>query len=138
MVDSFADYEWSLVPGPKVLPKPTFPSDRVDQDPLEYGPNQIAQLLASLPGISAPPGTHKDWWHWKATYENHEDIFEINMTLFETEPPLWGGSELVGISYPSTAKSLLELVSGKLPGIYLHSSEALIYTLEGFTERFST
>jgi hypothetical protein len=71
-----------------------------------------------------------------ARYESANDVFELNMTLFETQPVLWGGTDLIGASHAAETLGLFLRFQSVLPGTYLHSSEALLYTEEGFRKKF--
>ena len=94
--------------------------------------------MESLPGLTVDSSGDGDWWEWKATYESDDELFELNMTLFDTEPPLWGGCELLGVTDAKEAQGFWLRILAFLPGTYLHSSEAMLYSVEGFTEAFVT
>ena len=132
----FSEMNWSLVPGPRQLPKPIFPSDRVTERLVAYEPRRVAEALSSLEGVIVTSTNNKDGWAWRGTFESEDDIFDIGFSLFETSPPMWGGSELIGISKASAALDLLSKLRLDLPAVYLHSSEALFYTPEGFRLSF--
>ncbi|MEM7243890.1 MAG: hypothetical protein AAF533_01025 [Acidobacteriota bacterium] len=128
--------DWSIVPGPEVLPAPCSPSDRVVETIAEHSPEHVAQTLLSLPGVGLVQDSG-DWWEWRARHRGRHDVFEITMTLFETQPPLWGGCELVGRPSASGLAAFAEQVAAVLPGTYLHGSDARLYTLDGFRSQFS-
>ncbi len=128
----FAELEWSIVPGPKMLPAAVFPSDQVRREVAKYAPAQVAHVLAGLSGMVLETDGDGDWWSWRARYEGQRDLFEVNMTLYETDPPLWGGSELVGIIDAQEALDFWKKVAGQLPGTYLHGSDAQLYSMDGF------
>ncbi|MEM1022370.1 MAG: hypothetical protein AAGJ19_01725 [Myxococcota bacterium] len=71
-----------------------------------------------------------DWWAWRALYQGEADIFEPNVTLFETSPPSWGGTARVAVNEPHAALALLYADGLGLPSVYLHSSGASLYTPE--------
>jgi len=132
----FADLEWSIVPGPRTLPAAVFPSDQVQGEVVAYPPDQVARVLAGLSGLSVENDGEGDWWAWRATYEGQQDLFEVNMTLYETEPPFWGGSELGGITDAREALDFWKKVAAQLPGTYLHGSDARLYSMNGFRAAF--
>ena len=135
MATKFEMLEWSLVAGPLALSTPVFPSDHVTEDVVEYQPAKVAEALSALAGVEVVVD-NGDWWEWKAEYFGDGDCFEINLTLFETEPPLWAGSDLVGATNPEEALRFWSALDRVLPGTYLHSSDAELFTFDGFWERF--
>ncbi len=136
-MSKFRNIDWLLVPGPPILPAMCYPGDRVEDEPVCYPPNVVAGILAGLAGVTVTCAGDGDWWKWRAVYEGRLDIFELNMTLFDTEPPLWGGCELIGVTNAQETLHLWRNVAAALPGTYLHSSEAVLYTLEGFMRAFA-
>jgi|GEM_PF-2262284 len=132
----FADLEWSIVPGPRELPAAFFPSDQVHHEVVTYAPDDVARVLVGLSGLSVDSDGGGDWWAWRATYEGQRDLFEVNMTLYETQPPMWGGSDLVGIVDAREALDFWKKVATQLPGTYLHGSDACLYSMEGFRTTF--
>lgn len=131
-----ADLEWSIVPGPTTLPAAVFLTDQLRGELVTYPPHEVAQVLTGLPGLSVEDDGDGDWWEWRATYEGQRDLFEVNMTLYDTEPPLWGGSELAGITDAREALDFWEMVAAQLPGTYLHGSDARLYSMAAFRAEF--
>jgi len=132
----FADLEWSIVPGPRMLPRVVFPSDQVHGEVAAYPPDRVARVFAGLSGLSVENDGDSDWWAWRATYEGERDQFKVNMTLYETEPPLWGGSELAGATDAREALEFWKKVAARLPGTYLHGDGARLYSMDGFRSAF--
>ena len=135
-MSNFIKLDWSLVPGPRGLPQPAFPSDHVVDGIAEIEPWKIAKVFGELEEVSIANNGNGDWWTWKATYESKDDIFEIGMSLSEVSSTTWGGSPLIGISKPGDALALLGKLREQIEGVYLHSSEAMLYSPEGFYDLF--
>lgn len=133
----FSNLDWSIVPGPIVLPSTIAPSDLLQSDMMSYSPSEVVAFLEGLSGLSIDCFGDGDWCEWKATYEGVHDLFELNMTLFDTEAPVWGGCDLIGATDATEVLDFWHKIAAGLPGIYLHSSEAELYSMDAFAEMFA-
>ena len=133
---AFASLEWAIVPGPAVLPEPIFPSDARCGQIVEYSPEQVADAFAGIAAVTVEPCPDSDWWSWQATYRGTRDLIELEMTLYDTEPPLWGGTVLSGGTDACDLLALWRKVLRRLPSTYLHSTEARLYSVAAFSEAF--
>lgn len=134
--DAFASLEWAIVPGPTVLPAPVYPSDGRYGNIVEVCPERAANVFAAIAAVTVAQREDRDWWSWRATYRGPRGLIELEMTLYETEPPLWGGCVLSGVTDARELLALWREVLIRLPSTYLHSSEARLYSVAGFCEAF--
>ena len=119
---------WSFIPGRLSDP----PESSLDlQELIEYPPESIAAAILAYPGMQlVHPGT-PSWWDWRANWENGGRRIELNITLFETEPPAWGGSDLTVFCGAQEILDLWMHLRTSHPAIWLHH-DCNIYTPESF------
>ena len=132
-MSAFGKLEWSLVPGPEDVSD--VPDSLGQFDIAEYAPEDIAERILSIEGtrlVRSGP----EWWDWRACYESDRDMFEVTMTLFETDPVTWGGSNIVACSDPSELLRFWRLLRVSHPRIWLHNSDCALFDPADFEKRY--
>lgn len=126
--------EWSFIPGPKWDP----PDSSLNlHDLIEYPPRDIAVAILAFPGMTVQHPGEPTWWDWLARWHHGEETIDVGMSLFETEPPSWGGSPLQGRCSVQRLLSLWESIREKFPAVWLHNNDCEIHTPESFRRLFS-
>ena len=121
--------EWSLIPGPESNP----PRDSLGlHGVVEYPPRRIADAFLAFPGMRLENGGDLTWWEWQALWEVDGRFIKVGMTLFETEPVLWGGSPLQGRCEPADVLRLWKAIRIRCPGVWMQNSDCEIHTPESF------
>ena len=131
----FSGQGWSFVAGPPHVDG-VQQSHLMDADPAEYTPVQFATSMLGIEGVELLHDAEPNWWSWKTGWMGEADAFEIGMSLFETEPPLWGGSPISHVSEPAELLALLRALRRQLPSIYLHNEECEILSPAAFAARY--
>jgi hypothetical protein len=123
---------WSLIPGPLLNP----PQSSVALDEIvEYSPEAVASTFLSYPGTRLVHAAQPTWWDWKARWESGVSHWEFGMSLFETEPPSWGGSLVMGDCELEEFLQFCRHVRGPLPAVWLHNSACEIHSPESFARQ---
>src|SRR5947209_11265269 len=110
--------DWSLVPGPLADPPP---SSVHLQDIAAYPPRLVAEAFLAFPGMRVRHPAEPTWWNWIARWEQCERWIEVGFTLFEVEPPAWGGSDLRGHCTVSDILGLWRAVRSRVPACWMHN-----------------
>jgi hypothetical protein len=121
--------DWSLIPGPLENPPPS--SVSLD-DFAEYPPQVVAETFIAFPGMRLVHDAEPTWWDWKARWQSGDSFFEIDMSLYETEPLSWGGSLVVGHCELDEFLKFRHHVREYLPAVWLHNSACEIHSPESF------
>src|SRR5215468_525310 len=90
-----ADSDWAFIPGPREILDPPASSVAL-QDVAMYPPEGIARAFLAYPRFSLVHDADPSWWQWRAGWERNRSFLYVGMTLFETDPVAWGGSEISG------------------------------------------
>lgn len=125
---------WSFIPGPLKNPPPDSQSL---YDIVEYPPAVVADTFLSVPGMTFLQGADPSWWEWKARWETADRFIELDMSLFESEPPAWGGSAIASRCTADDLLSLWRAMRARCPAVWLHNSACEIVTPEEFSRRFA-
>lgn len=126
--------EFALIPGPKSFGEPLHSTEV--QDIEEYSPQEIAEAILGIENTHVVSSPEPSWWQWQARWEVEDRFISLDMTLFETEPPLWGGSGIVARCKFSEMLGLWQTIRGTHPAVWLHDSECRIWTPESFFEEY--
>ena len=120
--------DWSLIPGPLVDPPP---SSLTLDDIVEYPPELVAEAILAMPGMRLiqPAAT---WWDWRAAWQQDERSIQVDFTLFDIEPPAWGGSGLAGKCDLDDLRRLWETVRKRAPACWFHNASCEIHSWESF------
>ena len=122
---------WSFVPGPLSDP----PRSSLDQyEMIEHPPETIADTILAYPGMRLVHPATPSWWEWKASWEDGNRRIDLNLTLFEIEPPAWGGSQLTVFCGGREILDLWMYLRASHPAIWLHGPDCSIYTPDAFLE----
>lgn len=122
---------WSFIPGPPDFLEPFYSTELTD-DIAEYAPAFVADAALRLPGVELAHAASPSWWEWKAQWTNGNLHITLEMTLFEVDPPLFGGFALEA---DCTACELLQIWNAlrqHLPRLWLHSPDCRIYKPNSF------
>ena len=122
---------WSFIPGPLSDPPA---SSVILQEITEYAPADIADAILGYPGTRLVHPDSPSWWEWKASWEDGNGRIDLNLTLFEIEPPAWGGSQLTAFCGRRDVLALWMHLRASHPAIWLHGPDCSIYTPEAFLE----
>ena len=134
MVTPFEQLDLSIVPGPMTLLEPAVSFDT--HDVVQYTPEVVSQAILSFPGARLDNPSSQSWWDWKARCEMSDGFIEVDMSLFETEPPTWGGSDLRFTCGPQSIISFWTHVRSVCPAAWLHDAECRLYSPESFTKYY--
>jgi hypothetical protein len=126
--------DWCLIPGP--LENPPRSSVALN-DVAEYPPYVVAEAFLDFPGMRVVHAADPTWWNWRARWQSDHGFFEVDMSLFETEPPSWGGSLAVGHCELDEFLEFCQHVRHRLPAVWLHNSACEIHSLESFAVQVS-
>jgi hypothetical protein len=123
--------DWSLVPGPHVHA----PSSSVDLHEVTlYAPELVAEAILAFPGMKLLRRADPTWWEWSARWEQSGRWIEVGITLFDTEPPAWGGSGLAGICELADVLDLWMAVRSRAPASWMHNTNCEIHSPESFKQ----
>jgi hypothetical protein len=127
--------DWSFVPGPLDFIEPL--SSIAMRETAEYAPAAVAAHALKIPGVQLTHNAQPSWWDWRARWSGEREAYvAFEMTLFETDPPLFGGFLL---DADCTAADLLGLwgnLRGAFPGIWLHDRDCRVYKPESFRAQY--
>ena len=126
--------DWCLIPGPLENPPPS--SVALDQG-VDYPPEVVAETFLAFPGMRLVHDAEPTWWDWKARWQSGGSLIEVDMSLFETDAPTWGGSLARGDCELEDFLAFVHHVRQRLPGDWLHNSECEIHSPESFAARVS-
>jgi|SRR6185295_1173986 len=127
-----ADDDWAFIPGPPDIPDAPALSTALDEVAI-YPPEVIAQTFLAYPGFSLLREADPSWWQWRAGWERGASFLFVGMTLFETDPIAWGGSEISGCCELDEILALWGALRVSFPAIWLHNSACEIHTPDSFT-----
>lgn len=130
MLTPYEQLDLSIVPGPLTLIEPAVSFG--DHDIVSYSPTHFADAVLAVPNTRLLSSSDASWWDWKAQHDSRNGYLKIDMSLFETDPPSWGGSLL---DIHCSAESLLNFwltVRQSCPAAWLHDSECNLYSPERF------
>lgn len=121
---------WSLIPGPLAEP----PESSVDLDDItEYPPDVVAEAILAFPGMRLQHPAEPTWWEWAARWDHNERwISVVGLTLFDIEPPAWGGSGLDGRCELADILGFWATVRSRVPACWMHNSLCEIHSPESF------
>jgi len=120
---------WSLIPGPASDP----PASSLDLgDVIHYPPETVARTLLAFPGMRLVHLPEPTWWDWGARWEEGSRWIEVTLTLFESEPPSWGGSDLRGECDLQDILRLWAHLRTSVPSSWMHNADCEIHTPESF------
>ena len=126
--------DWCLIPGPAENP----PSSSVALDHcVDYAPDIVASTFLAFPGMRLVHDANPSWWDWKACWQAGGELIEVDMSLFETDPPTWGGSLIRGYCQLDEFLAFVHHVRHRLPGVWLHNSECEIHSPESFAAKIA-
>lgn len=130
----FEQLDLQLVPGPITLVEPavSFGTHEV----VAYSPDRVAKTILSYPGTRLLEPPTPSWWQWKTRCEADSGYIEVDMSIFDIEPPVWGGSNL---NFKCTPQYLLNFwlhVRGVCPAAWLHDTQCNLYSPESFCKNF--
>jgi len=127
---------WSLIPGPWHILDP--PASSIDlHDVASYEPQEVADSILSYPGCRLLKHASPTWWDWRAEWRGGDRFIEVGMSLFETEPPSWGGSEVEALCELEDVMGLWTWLRKRFRAIWLHNRECEIHTPETFRRQFA-
>src|SRR5215208_6439805 len=115
---------WSLIPGPLANP----PADSLAlTDIVEYDPAVVAETILEFPGMRLQHPAEPTWWEWVARWEEGERWVELDLTLFDIEPPAWGGSGLHGHCEVTDILGIWMAVRRRVPACWMHNDNCEIH-----------
>lgn len=124
--------EWCLVPGPAELKLPCTSGEL--QDIALYTPEQVAEVILALPGVSLRNAAEPSWSNWSARrgWADHGISFSIH--VFDDQPQYC--SEIGLSSGPfCECRDIAEIwheLREKLPRLWLQDPRGWLYTPETF------
>jgi len=134
LVTPYDKLDLSIVPGPLTLNDRAVSFD--DHDVVEYPPEHFAEAVLAVPNSRCLSLPNASWWEWKAQHDAPDGYIKMDMTLFETDPPSWGGSLL---DVRCSAASLLAfwlVVRQSCPATWLHDTTCKLYSPETFRQLY--
>lgn len=123
--------DWSLSAGPLTNPPA---SSLVLEDIVLYPPEIVADSILSFPGIRLKHPADPTWWDWVARWDECGRWIEVGFTLFDTDPPAWGGSVLEGCCELTDILELWSTVRSRVPACWMHNTLCEIHTPESFAK----
>ncbi|HEV7280266.1 MAG TPA: hypothetical protein VGN57_08650 [Pirellulaceae bacterium] len=121
--------DWNLMPGPIHEP----PRSSVElYESEEYPPRLVAEAILAFPGMRLVRPAEPTWYEWRAAWRDGDDQFEIDMSLYDVDPPLWGGTGVVGYCSVEAFVRFCRHVRERLPGVWLHNSACEVHSPESF------
>jgi len=128
---------WGLVPGPVDFVEP-FDSTEMHDPIAEYEMGSVAEVALSLPGVELTHAATPSWWDWRAHWMGEGGSYiTLEMTLFDVDPPCFGG---FGVDADCTPSELLDLwlaLKREFPQLWLHSPECRLYKPGSFSTEFA-
>jgi hypothetical protein len=121
--------DWLLIPGPLADPPP---SSVAMDDITEYPPEAVADAILAFPGVGLAHPADPTWWDWVARWEHGGRWIEVGFTLFDIDPPAWGGSGLRGQCELADILDLWAFVRGRVPACWMHNTLCEIHSPESF------
>lgn len=123
--------DWSLSAGPLAHPPA---SSLVLEDIVLYPPEIVADAILSYPGMRLKHPADPTWWDWVARWDERGRWIEVGFTLFDTDPPAWGGSGLDGCCELTDILELWSTVRNRVPACWMHNTLCEIHTPESFAK----
>src|SRR5690242_15472743 len=118
-----------LIPGPphrqEVLDSQSI------HDIAQYPIDTVAACFDRYPGMRRIGRGH-DPWHWKWKWQEGDRTIDLNFTLFEAEPPTWGGSKLEPSCTINDLLTLWRHVLQQFPAVWVHDEDCKMYTPQTF------
>ena len=130
VVTPYNQLDLSIVPGPQALVEPAVSFDT--HEVVEYAPELVAQAVLSIPNARLLSTSDATWWDWKARCDTPDGWIEIDMTLFDVEPPSWGGSGLTVECGPASLLDFWCRLRVTCPAAWLHDADCNLYSPESF------
>ena len=121
--------DWSLIPGP--LADPPLSSVALADITL-YSPELVADAILAFPSMRLWHPAEPTWWAWTARWELDARWIEVEFTLFDIEPPAWGGSGLSGDCELEDVLGLWAAVRSRAPACWMHNTLCEIHSPESF------
>src|SRR5438270_316604 len=136
----FCSLRIGLMPGPRHFREP-FYSTQMDQLE-EYAAADVLRAFSSLEGVTvvAEGATTRaeDWSQWQWRWERDDRSIEIGFSVLEeSEPVLWGGSDLVTSCTFADLVQLWRAVQARFPAVWLHSDDTRLFTPHSFLHTFA-
>lgn len=120
---------WALIPGPLSDP----PASSVGLDDIEqYRPEVVAEAILAFPGMRLQHPAEPTWWDLLARWDESDRWIEVGFTLFDIEPPAWGGSVLDGRCELADILGFWAMVRGRVPACWMHNTHCEMHTPESF------
>ena len=128
--------DWAIVPGPESI-HPPFDS-LGDHEIAMYEPEDVSRVVLSYAEMNLTHGPDPDFWHWLGTWKDSYNQIELNMTLFDTEPPMWGGFDLSGSATPDALIRMYEHIRTRFPAVWLHDAyDCGLHDSASFRKKFT-
>ena len=120
---------WSLIPGPASNPPA---SSLALDDVIHHSPQTVADAILAFPGMVLVHSPDSTWWEWAARWEDGTRWIEVTMTLFDSDPPAWGGSDSRGECDLQDILHLWGHLTSAVPSCWMHNADCDIHTPESF------
>jgi hypothetical protein len=117
--------DWAVVPGP--LDQSVTWDSQYIKGLAEHPVHTIALSILAFRGMHVVHPPAPTWWVWRARWEEGAEFLEVGMTLFDEPGDAWGGSGLVADCPSTVVLDLLEHLSERHKGIWLHTPECEMY-----------
>ncbi len=102
------------------------------QDIAPYPAELIAASLLAFPGMRLLNPATPSWWEWRCRWESGQDFIEVEMTLFEANIPIWGGSPILADCTTGALVDLCSHIQSQHQGIWLHDDNCVMHSLDSF------
>jgi hypothetical protein len=119
----------SFIPGPASDP----PRDSLQlHDIIEHPVEDMASAFLSFPGMRLLNPGEPTLWEWQAEWRRNDSVIVVGMSLFDTDPVSWGGSDIRGSCSLAEILDLWNTVRHRCMGVWIHAADCAIYTPESF------
>jgi hypothetical protein len=125
--------QWSLIPGPMVLPRPT--NSQEIQDIQSYSVAAVAESFLSYSGLHLLSPAEPSWWEWRGRWESGRDFIEVGMTLFDETAQSWGGSPITADCTADAIEALWSYIQSRHRGVWLHDADCIVHTHDSFRHK---
>jgi hypothetical protein len=127
---------WAFIPGPRHIADP--PGNSIDlHDVASYDPGEVADSLLTYPGCRLLHPASPTWWEWRAEWTDGDRFIALGMSLFETAPPTWGGSEVEALCRLEDIMGLWFSLRSRFSAAWLHNAACEVHTPESFCRSFA-
>lgn len=130
----FSELDVAFIAGPQQLGKPM--SSVALDDAVDYTPETITKAFLSVQGCRIAHPAEPSWWDWRAKWVGDGGSLALDMSLFDVEPPLWGGSVIQLSCTPHALFSFWQGVRRHCPAVYLHDTFCTIYPPHYFAQLY--